>query len=111
MEDEKKIRNMISLAARAGKIASGATAAGLSVKKGRALLVIVAEDASANTKKKFTDMCETHEVPLKIFGKMEELGRSCGKELRSVLAVTDEGFAATLTARMNTDGGSACESK
>ncbi len=111
MEDDKKTRNLIGLAARAGKVAGGQTAAAQAVKRGKAFLVIVAEDASANTKKKFSDMCVYYEVPLCCFGKKEDLGHSCGKELRSVLAVTDEGFAASLAARMKSNGGSACESK
>ncbi len=111
MEDEKKIRNLIGLAARAGKIASGETSVEQAVKKGRAFLVIVAEDASANTRKKFSDMCRYYKVPLCCFGKKEELGHSCGKELRSTLALLDEGFAQAVAARMNSNGGSACESK
>ena len=34
------------------------------VKENRAYLVIVAEDASQNTKKKFTNMCEWYKVPI-----------------------------------------------
>ena len=55
---------MISLATKAGKTASGEFATEQSVKSFRAELVIVATDASDNTKKKFQNMCEFYEVPI-----------------------------------------------
>lgn len=66
------------------------------VKRGEAVLVIVGEDASENTKKKFRNMCEFYQVPLFFYGTREELGHALGKELRASLAVTDEGFAKSL---------------
>ena len=46
---------MISLATKAGKTKSGEFMTEKEVKEGRAHLVIVADDASDNTKKKFTN--------------------------------------------------------
>ena len=48
---------MIGLAQKAGKIVSGEFATEKAVKTGKAALVIVAGDASENTKKMFTNMC------------------------------------------------------
>ena len=62
-------------------------------KSGRASLVVVAEDASDNTKKKFRNMCEFYEVPVYFLADKEELGKFCGKEFRASLAVQDENFA------------------
>ena len=67
------------------------------VKSYGARLVIVGEDASDNTKKMFADMCKFYDVPMFIFGTKEELGHAMGKELRASLAVTDQGFAKSLT--------------
>ena len=53
-----KVISLLGLAERAGKIASGEFAAEKAVKTGKARLIIVAEDASDNTKKKFSDMCK-----------------------------------------------------
>ena len=50
-----KVISLLGLAERAGKIASGEFAAEKAVKIGKARLIIVAEDASDNTKKKFSD--------------------------------------------------------
>lgn len=53
-----KTLSMISLATKAGKTKSGEFMTEKEVKEGRAHLVIVADDASDNTKKKFQNMCE-----------------------------------------------------
>ena len=90
---DKKILSMFGLAARAGKIASGEFQTETAVKSGTAHLVVVAEDASDNTKKKFKNMCEFYEVPICFFSEKEGLGHAMGKELRASLAVVDEGFA------------------
>ena len=62
-------------------------------KTGRAALVIVAGDASENTKKKFRDMCEFYKVPIYFYGDKDTLGHAMGKEFRASLAILDEGFA------------------
>ena len=67
-----------------------------SVKSLKAWLVLVAEDASANTKKEFSDMCSFYETECREYGTREELGRAIGKEERSSVAVCDEGFANSL---------------
>lgn len=84
---------MISLAARAGKVKSGESQVEKAVKSGSAFLVIVAEDASANTKKAFQDMCSYYEVPITYFGTREELGHYTGKTYRASICILDEGFA------------------
>ena len=63
------------------------------VKENKAALVIVAEDASDNTKKKFNNMCIYYKVPICIFGLKTELGHGMGKEFRASLAVLDKGLA------------------
>ena len=95
-----KILSLIGLATRAGKIASGEFCTEKEVKTGRAALVIVAEDASDNTKKKFRDMCEFYEVPIYFYKDKDILGHAMGKEFRESLAVLDEGFAKEITKQM-----------
>ena len=88
-----KAMSMISLATKAGKTASGEFSTEQSVKSFRAELVIVATDASDNTKKKFQNMCEFYEVPIYFYGDKDSLGHAMGKEYRATLAVNDLGFA------------------
>ena len=88
-----KALSLISLATKAGKTASGEFCTEKEVKSGKAELVIVAQDASDNTKQKFKNMCEFYEVPIYFYGDKDTLGHAMGKEFRASLAVTDPGFA------------------
>ena len=78
---------------KAGKVASGEFATEKAVKSGSARLVLVAGDASDNTKKMFANMCVYYRVPIHVYGDKETLGAAIGKQYRASLAVTDEGFA------------------
>ena len=84
---------MIGIAAKAGSVASGEFSTEKAVKTGHAYLVIVSEEASANTNKMFTNMTDFYEVPMCVFGTKEELGRCIGKEFRASMAITDENLA------------------
>lgn len=95
-----KILSMLGLAAKAGAIASGEFSTEKSVKEGKAFLVIVAEDASNNTKKKFRDMTTFYEVPMYEYSQKELLGHAIGKEYRASLAVNHENFATNIEGRM-----------
>ncbi len=63
------------------------------MKEGKAYLVIVAGDASDNTRKMFRNMTEFYEVPMYFYADKETLGHFIGKEFRASLAVTNEGLA------------------
>ncbi len=88
-----KLLSLLGIAMKAGKIASGEYATENEVKCGSAHFVIIAEDASNNTKKKFSNMCEFYQVPYTYYGTREILGHTIGKEFRATLAVLDGGFA------------------
>ena len=96
--------SLLGLAARAGKVVSGEFAVEKSVKSGKTFLVLVAEDASANTKNNFSDMCTYYKVPLYYVGTKEELGKAIGKEYRASLAVTDRNFADAMRKKLDQTG-------
>ena len=73
------------------------------VKDGTAQLVIVAADASENTKKKFQNMCDFYKVPIYFYGDKETLGHAMGKEIRASLAITDAGFAKSISKHIDTE--------
>lgn len=98
-----KILSLIGLATKAGKTVSGEFSTEKEVKSGRAALVIVAGDASDNTKKKFQNMCDFYEVPIYFYKDKDTLGHAMGKEFRASLAVLDEGFAKGIRKHMNTE--------
>ena len=101
--NEKKALAYLGLAEKAGKIAGGEFSAGEALKKGRAKAVVVAADASANTKKKFHDKCAYREVPLYELSDKADLGRAVGKEMRAVCAVLDENLASALEKALHED--------
>lgn len=90
---QNKALSMISLATKAGKTVSGEFCTEKEVKTGRAALVIVAGDASENTKKKFRNMCDYYHVPIYFYEDKDTLCHAMGKEFRASLAVLDVGFA------------------
>lgn len=92
---------MVGIATKAGRVDSGEFMTENAVKSGRAALVIIAGDASENTKKKFNNMCEFYEVPIQIYGTKENLGRAIGKEFRATVAITDEGLAQAIMKKIN----------
>lgn len=88
-----KVLSYLGLATKSGNIASGEFMTEKSIKEGRACLVIVAEDASNNTKKMFTNMCEYYHVPIYFYSDKIGLGHAMGKETRASLAILDQGLS------------------
>ena len=91
-----KFLSLLGLCKRAGKLAAGEVAAEQAVRGKNAYLLILSEDASKNTKKKFRNSAAYYELPLVEIGTKEELGRAIGTDMRSIIAVTEEGFAKKL---------------
>lgn len=58
MKNNNKVLSLLGLATKAGKVASGEFSTEKSVKTGKGFLVLVADDASQNTRKKFQNMCD-----------------------------------------------------
>lgn len=97
---DKKLNSYIGLCKRAGRLCSGEFQVIKAIKNGDALFVLIAEDASDNTKKKFTDKCKFYEIKNKIYGKKQELGICIGTGERTVLAILDQGFVKLITGRL-----------
>lgn len=93
---QSKILSLIGIATRGRNIVSGEFSTEKSIKDGSACLVLIAEDASDNTKKKFKDKCSFYEVPCFVYESKENLGHAMGMQLRSSLAITDIGLANTI---------------
>ena len=89
----KKVLSMLGIAAKSGKVVSGEFSTEKAVKSHQAYLVILSEECSENTRKKFTNMTDFYQVPVYTYGAMEELGKAIGKQFRASLAITDENLA------------------
>lgn len=92
----KKIYSYIGLAQKAGKTAAGEFLTETAIKERKAELVLVSEEASGNTKKKFIDSATYYNVPIYLFGGKDELGHAMGKEFRASLAITEKGLATAI---------------
>ena len=91
-----KIYSLISLCARARRLCSGNFSVEKAVKNQSAYVVIVAKDASDNTKKLFDQKCNYYE-----YGTKDELGKYSGNEMRTSIAILDEGFGNQIIKYMN----------
>ncbi|QUH20794.1 L7Ae/L30e/S12e/Gadd45 family ribosomal protein [Alkaliphilus sp. B6464] len=88
-----KIKNLLTLAAKSGNIVSGDETCINYLKKNAIHLIILAEDASENTKKKFKDKASYRDIPIRFWQQKEELGNTIGKASRTIIGVIDKGFA------------------
>ncbi|MFF2449811.1 YlxQ family RNA-binding protein [Neobacillus sp. NPDC058068] len=94
--NQKQWMSLLGLANRARKITTGEELTVKEIRNGKAKLVLLSADASANTTKKITDKCNSYEVPFKMVEDRHLLGQAIGKEARVVVAVMDDGFAKKL---------------
>lgn len=97
---KNNLSSFIGLMQKAGALSSGEVAVEIDIKKKKSKLVIIAEDASENTKKKFTDMAKYRNIKYVYFQTKEVLGMYLGKSERSVLSINNEGFAKSFLSKL-----------
>ncbi|GAB3794842.1 YlxQ family RNA-binding protein [Virgibacillus kimchii] len=85
--------NLLGLANRAGKCATGEATIIKDIKRNKAKLVLLASDTGPQTRKKITDKCKTYEVPFETADDSETLSHAIGKQKRVAVAILDAGFA------------------
>ncbi|MCC3357431.1 YlxQ family RNA-binding protein [Bacillus sp. REN16] len=91
--ENKEWTSLLGLANRARKVISGEELVVKEIRNGNAKLVLLSEDASANTTKKITDKSTYYQVQLRTVSDRYTLGHSIGKDARVVVAITESGFA------------------
>ena len=97
----RKLIFSLSLAQKAGKLASGDTAVQFAVKSGKAYLLLMAVDASENSKKYITNLAENNGVELSCCLSKADLGAAIGKAQRIVVAVLDKNFSDMIKKQVN----------
>lgn len=83
--------NLLGLALKAGQLVTGEELVLQSIRKKQAKLVIVATDASDNTKKKLQDKCHYYEIPYQEAYSQAEITHALGKK-RTACALVQDGF-------------------
>ena len=91
-----KVLSLIGLCKKAGKLKSGEFSVEEIIKVRKAKLVLVALDASENTKKKYKDMCSYRNIPIYFYSDKATLGKWMGSEERAAVGITDDGFAGSI---------------
>lgn len=93
--NKNKLRAYIGFAARAGKLKSGDFICEKLFKQKKVQLMLLADDAGANTRDKYEALCRGANVDCLY---IEELGRLIGKDAIMTAAVTDRHFAGIIRA-------------
>lgn len=91
--ENRKALNLIGMGKKAGYVAVGETASVISINKKKAKLIILANDASENTFKKFQNLSKSKEIKIFIVFSKSELGSILGKEYVSTITINDENFS------------------
>ncbi len=91
-----KFYSLLGLCKKAGKVVGVEVAMENAIRQKTTELLILAGDASGNTKKKFNNSAAYYKISLIEMGDKVSLGSAIGDEFRAILGVTDKGFAKKL---------------
>ena len=90
--EENKLKNLLGIAQKAGKIISGTFSVNQAINKNKVKMLLIAKDASEETKKEWQKIAENKKIPIKMILDKETLGNAIGKEYRMIAALSDDGF-------------------
>jgi predicted RNA-binding protein YlxR (DUF448 family) len=97
----ERLGSCLSIAQRAGKLASGHMSLRLACSRSRVTYMVLAEDASVQRAAEYRTWCADLNIPHVTMFSKDELGRRIGKASRSAVGLLDprfrESFCATLT--------------
>lgn len=93
------VLSLLGLASRARKITCGDILL-KDIRNNQVSLVFIAEDASDNTKKKYSDKCQFYKVDCIIAGKIDDLSKAIGKTNRVAVGIKDRGFANKIKSKL-----------
>lgn len=88
-----KIFSMLGLCMKAGKLAYGSDMVEEKIKYKQVSLLIIANDASENTKEKFRRIASQNNLNLYFYSTIEELSQKVGKNNKAVFGIMDKNFA------------------
>lgn len=89
----EKIRSLLSMAERAGMLATGASAVDDALQKGRIEMLVFAEDLSEGTKQKLLSGSAPAPKKQTTMFSRDEMGRMFGRELVGIIGILEKGFA------------------
>ena len=89
----KKVDSYLGFAAKSRNLVSGYHTCLHAIKQKKLKLLILSEDLSENTVKKLSKLSKEYEVPLRVYGNIEEISKITGNRERGVFGITDLNFA------------------
>lgn len=89
----EKIRSLVTMSEKAGRLAAGYSAVRDALGKGSVLVLICARDLSGGTKEKVLFMDEALRVRQATLFTKDELGQMLGREEVGIVGIEDRGFA------------------
>ena len=95
----KEIYSLLGLCSRARKLSSGSILIN-DIRSHKVNFVIIANDASENTKKKISDKCKYYHVEYVIGGDVDSMSSAVGKNNRVALGIMDKGFADKIKSKL-----------
>lgn len=90
------IYSFLGIGQKANVVKAGEYKTEESIKFKKCKLIILSEDASDNTKKKFRRLSSNNDIEVIMYGKKESLGNALGKNYISVIGICDKKFSDTL---------------
>lgn len=104
-----KTLRYLGFARKAGSLVSGVNTCTYTMRKGRAALVILAEDISENSEDKIMKEIRKSDTAFVKYGKKADLSHAAGQAERSVFAITDNQFAKTILNEIMREKEGGCE--
>lgn len=103
IDQTQRALNLIGLSLKAGKLIMGEGLVLAALRQHKLQLVIVAADASDATRHMLTSKSASYQTPIIQAFSKEAIDQALGRP-RTILGVTDVGFAKRLIALLNTQG-------
>lgn len=91
--NEDRFYSFLGIIKKSGNLVSGYNSCEADIKKDRCKLIIIAEDASENTRERFIKLCETRNIKYVTCGFKEKLGACIGKDETSVMGIKNDGMS------------------
>ena len=88
-----RVYGLMGISAKAGKVISGAEIVLKEMLKNKIYFVIVAEDASENTKKNIRLHCDRQQIHMAIWGDIRNNSKAIGKQNRAVIGIKDKNLS------------------
>lgn len=94
-----EVLSLLGLASRARKISTGDTLL-KNIRSKQVYLVLIASDASENSKKKLIDKCLFYHVDYMVVSDIEHLSHAIGKDNRVGIGICEKGFANKIKSKL-----------